>query len=408
MKTVTFTTLYPSSVRPRHGIFIEQRLRHLLETGEVESRVVAPSAWFPFQHPRFGEYATFARVPRAEERYGIPILHPRYVLLPKVGMSAAPFTMAQAARPVLARMIAEGFDFDAIDAHYLYPEGVAAAILGRHFRKPVIVSVLGDDAIVLPNFLLPRKMILWAVERSAGITTVCQALKDRLVEVGAPAGKVRVVLHGVDLELFRPVDREAVRARLGLAGRVLLSVGHLTRRKGHHLAVEALPELPGTTLLIAGDGWYEAGLREMAAAFGVADRVRFLGHVEQENLRDYYGAADALVLASNREGMANVLLESMACGTPVVATPVWGTPEAVTTPEAGVLMRDRSAAALVEAVRRLFASYPDRAATRRHAAGFRWERTSREHLELLRQALDGKVPSRAPAAAVISGGSRRA
>jgi teichuronic acid biosynthesis glycosyltransferase TuaC len=389
LRTVTFTTLYPNLARPRHGIFIEQRLRHLMATGEVESRVVAPSAWFPSGDPRFGPWSVFGRVPAVEIRFRIPVKHPQYLLLPKVGMTSAPLTMALAARPVLQEMLRQGFDFDVIDGHYLYPEGVAAALLGLWFGKPVVLTVLGDDAIVLPGFHLPRRMILWAVRQAAGVTTVCQALKDRLVEVGAPEEKIRVVLHGVDLEKFRPVDREAVRQRLGLSGRVLLVVGHVIKRKGQHLAVQALPHLPDTTLLIAGDGWMEAMLREMARDLGVADRVRFLGNVEQEDLRGYYGAADALVLASSREGIANVLIESMACGTPVIATPVWGTPEAVSVPEAGVLMRDRSAEALVEASRRLFAEYPDRAATRRHAETFTWERTSRDHLEVLRAAAAG-------------------
>lgn len=403
IRTITFTSLYPNSARPRHGIFVEQRLRHLLETGEVESRVVAPSAWFPSGNPRFGAWSVFGRVPARGERHGIRILHPRYLLVPKLGMSLAPLAMALAARPVLARMIREGFDFEVIDAHYLYPEGVAAAILGRWFGKPVIATVLGDDVITLPRFRLPRRMILWAVDRCSGVTTVCQALKDRLVEVGAPAEKVRVVLNGVDPGLFQPVDREAVRRRLGLTGRVLLTVGHLTKRKGHHLAIQALTQLPGTTLLIVGDGWMEGELRELARSLGVNDRVRFLGHVEQEDLKEYYGAADALVLASSREGIANVLIESMACGTPVIATPVWGTPEAVTVPEAGVLMRDRSAGALVEAAERLFAAYPDREATRRHAATFTWERTSRDHLEVLRAAMGRPLPELA-----ASGGFRTA
>jgi teichuronic acid biosynthesis glycosyltransferase TuaC len=387
MKTVTFSTLYPNSVHPQHGIFIEQRLRHLLATGEVESHVVAPVPWFPSQRPFFGHYSDFARVPYYEERNGIPIYHPRYPLLPKVGLSSAPLTMASAVKPVLEGMIERGFDFDLIDSHYIYPDGVAAMILGRHFGKPVVMSVLGDDVITYPKYFIPRKLLLWAVEHAGGITSVCEALKRRLVKWGAPAGKVRVVLHGVDLDLFHPVDRDAVRRRLGLSGTVLLSVGHATRRKGHHLAVEALRELPEATLLIAGDGWYLEGLRELARAFGVEERVRLLGHVAQEDLKDYYSAADALVLASSREGIANVLLEAMACGTPVIATAVWGTPEAVTCPEAGVLMAERSAPALVQAARRLFDHYPDREATRRHAAGFPWERTSREHLEVLNGAL---------------------
>ncbi|HEX2223222.1 MAG TPA: glycosyltransferase [Thermoanaerobaculia bacterium] len=386
---MTFSSLYPNPARPRHGIFIEQRLRHLLATREVESRVVAPSPWFPFSHPAFGRYGTFARVPRSERRHGISIRHPYYPLLPKLGMTSAPFLMATAAKRALQELLDDGFEFDAIDAHYLYPDGVAAMILGRDFGKPVIVSVLGDDVITLPRYRVPRRMILWAVECSGGVTTVCQSLKDELVGVGAPAEKIRVVLHGVDLELFQPVDRDEVRRRLGLSGTVLVSVGHVTPRKGHHLAIEALASLPEATLLIAGDGWFEGPCRELARSLGVEERVRFLGHVEQEDLKELYGAADALVLASSREGIANVLLESMACGTPVIATPVWGTPEAVNTPAAGVLMRDRSAASVVEAARRLFEAYPDRAATRAHAATFTWEQTSRDHLEVLRGAVSG-------------------
>jgi teichuronic acid biosynthesis glycosyltransferase TuaC len=387
MRTVTFSKLYPNCAQPRHGIFIEQRLRHLISTGEVESRVVAPVPWFPFRNKAFGQYSVFARVPSREERHGVLIRHPRHPLLPKVGLSTAPFLMAAAARPVLQEILDEGFNFDVIDSHYLYPDGVAAILLGRWFGKPVVMTALGDDVITYPRYRIPRKLLVWALGQAAGVTSVCQALKDKLIEWGAPGEGVRVIVHGVDPELFQPVDRDLVRRRLGLSGTVLLSVGHLTRRKGHHLAIKALPDLPEATLLIAGDGWYAEGLQEMAVSLGVANRVRFLGHVEQEDLGSYYGAADALVLASSREGMANVLLESMACGTPVIATAVWGTPEAVNVPEAGVLMKERSAEAIVEAARRLFAAYPDREATRRHAATFRWERTSREHLEVLQSAL---------------------
>jgi glycosyltransferase involved in cell wall biosynthesis len=387
LRTLTFSTLYPNRAQPRHGIFNEQRLRHLVATGEVESVVVAPTPWFPSSHPRFGRYATHARVPVEEERHGLRVLHPRYPLLPKLSMCASPLLLASAARPVVEELLDQGHRFDLIDAHYLYPDGVTAALLGRHFGLPVLMSALGDDVITLPRYRLPRWMILATVAGAAGVTTVCQALKDALVARGASAAAIRVVLMGVDVDLFRPVDRESVRTRLGLSGTVLLSVGHLTRRKGHHLAIEALPELPGATLLIAGDGWYNEGLKALAAAHGVADRVRFLGHVDQEELPALYGSADALVLASSREGIANVLIESMACGTPVIATAVWGTPEAIDVPEAGVLMGERSAAALVEAAHRLFARYPDRADTRRHAEGFRWDRLAPTHLATMAEAV---------------------
>ena len=93
-----------------------------------------------------------------------------------------------------------------------------------------------------------------------------------------------------------------------------------------------MKSIPDTTLLIAGAGEERGRLEHQIAAAGLSGRVRLLGEVAHEELPSLYSAADALVLASSREGWANVLLESMACGTPVVATDVWGTAEVVRTP----------------------------------------------------------------------------
>jgi glycosyltransferase involved in cell wall biosynthesis len=135
-------------------------------------------------------------------------------------------------------------------------------------------------------------------------------------------------------------------------------------------------------LIVIGDGPERAGLHALAQKCGVAERVRFVAALAQEDLRKYYGAADALILASSREGWANVLLESMACGTPVVASKAGGTPEVVSAPEAGALMAQRTPEAIADAVQRLFARYPDRGATRRYAEKFGWEETTRGQLQL--------------------------
>ena len=387
MKILTFSTLYPNAVRPNHGIFVETRLRHLLASGRVESRVVAPVPWFPSGNPRFGRYAEFARVPRDEQRHGINVLHPRYLLLPKIGMTLAPLTLARAARPVLERMLSAGYAFDLIDAHYFYPDGVAAAMLGRSLGKPVVITARGTDLNFIPKHLLPRRMIQWAARHAAGMITVCAALKDVLVDLGTAPERIEVLRNGVDLQLFHPIDRAECRAELGMKGRTLLSVGYLIPRKGHDLAVRALRLLPDVELLIAGDGPEEQNLKLLAAELGVAQRVRFLGSLPQPQLRDYYGAADALVLASSREGWANVLLESMACGTPVIASNVWGTPEVVAAPEAGVLMLERSPQALAAAAQQLFANYPEHAATRRYAEQFSWDDTTRGQVALFERVI---------------------
>lgn len=393
MRLLTFTTLYPNTTRPHHGVFVETRLRHLLKSGEVRSRVIAPVPWFPFRHERFGPYGQLARIPSGEERHGIAISHPRYPLLPKIGMTSAPLSLAAFSRGEIARLRREGYDFDLIDAHYFYPDGVAAALLARWFDRPLVITARGTDINLIPRYRLPRRMIQWAAREAAALITVCQALKDALIELGVPGEKITVLRNGVDLERFAPVDRREARAKLGLNRPTLLSVGYLIERKGHHIAIESLRELPEYELLIVGEGEERVSLENLARTLGVAERVRFLGVIPQGNLNLYYGAADALVLASSREGWANVLLESMACGTPVVATRSWGTPEVVTAPEAGVLMEERSTVALVRAVRQLFARYPDRAATRRYAERFGWEATTQGQTRLLASLLHDKSPT---------------
>ncbi|MDB5406746.1 MAG: glycosyltransferase 1 protein [Rhodospirillales bacterium] len=384
IKTLTFTTLFPNSVQPINGIFVANRLAHLLASGEVTTRIVAPVPWFPSKSARFGTYAEFAAVPRIERRFGCPVLHPRYLQIPRIGMVPAPALLYAGAQLAVAEMLRDGFDFDLIDAHYFYPDGVAAILLGRVFGKPVVITARGSDINQIADFRLPRQMILWAAGEAAGVVTVCQALKDRLCELGAAPDHITVLRNGVDLALFRPQDRDALRLRHGLTGKVAVSVGHLIARKGHDLAIRAVAEMPEVTLLIAGEGPERGALGILAASLGLAARVRFLGRLAPPQLAEIYAAVDLLVLASAREGWANVLLEAMACGTPVVASDVWGTPEVVAERAAGLLVRSRTGPAFAAAMTELLADPPDRAATRAYAERFSWDDTTAGQLALFR------------------------
>jgi len=388
MKILTFSTLYPHAARPNHGIFVETRLRQLLASGKVDAKVVAPVPWFPSSNPLFGEYAVFARAPSGEQRYGIDVMHPRYVVVPKLGMSAAPFLLAAGAYSTVKNILRRGFDFKLIDAHYFYPDGVAAAIIGRKLGVPVVITARGTDINLFPQFALPRRMILWAARRAAALVTVSAALKEALIRLGVDARNISVLRNGVDTGLFHPADRASQRARLGLTGTVLLTVGNLVALKGHDLVLRALREFPGAFLLIAGEGPEERSLKNLAGALGIQDRVRFVGAVPQARLAEYYAAADALVLASSREGWPNVLLESMACGTPVVSTRVGGTPEIVAVPEAGVLIEERSVRGIVEGLNRLFRTYPERELTRGYAERFGWDETTQGQLRVFQGVLE--------------------
>lgn len=392
VKIVTFTTLYPNAARPTYSIFVENRLRHLLGNGDVEAKVVAPVPWFPSANPRFGEYATYARVPRQEQRHGIEVLHPRYLVIPKVGMSAAPILLAAAAAPRLRKLIAAGYDFDLIDAHYFYPDGVAAAILGTRFGKPVIITARGTDLNLIARYVVPRQLIRWAAGKARAVITVSAALKKTAIEIGIAPEKLTVLRNGVDSGLFRPTDRKAIRAACGLSGLVLLSVGNLVPVKAHNLVIEALPLLREAQLLIAGDGPDRLSLEQLSVRCGVSERVRFLGSLSQAQLVEYYGAADFLVLASSREGWPNVLLESLACGTPVIASNVGGCPEIVAAPEAGVLLAERSPHAIASAVRELTIRNIFREDARRYAERFSWAATTSGQLELFNRVLSAPPP----------------
>ncbi len=382
IRTITFSTLFPNSTQLTHGIFVANRLSELVSSGGVSTKVVAPIPWFPSTNRRFGEYASYAAAPRFEQLFGQEVYHPRYPVIPKIGMHLAPMLLYLGARATLSSILRQGFDFDLIDAHYFYPDGVAAVMLGKTFGKPVVVTARGTDINLIADHLLPRRLIRWTAREAAGVVTVCQALKDRLIEIGADASRIRVLRNGVNLEMFQPADREAARAKYGLTGKVLLSVGHLIPRKAHHLVIEALALLPDATLLIAGTGPEKAALDALCLRLGVVDRVKFLGQLPHAYLAELYSAADALVLASEREGWANVLLEAMACGTPVVASNVWGTPEVVTEPAAGLLVSDRTGPAFAAAIARLLTSPPSRAATRAYAQRFSWDTTTRGQIEL--------------------------
>lgn len=398
IKTLLFSSLYPSSVRPGHGIFVETRLRELLKTGEVETQVVAPVPWFPFSSTIFGEYGRFAATPESERWNGVTVHHPRYYLLPKIGMNMAPQALANGAIPTIRKLIAEGFDFDLIDAHYYYPDGVAAGIIAQAIGKPFIVTARGSDLNFIPNYREPRRRILETASLADASIGVCNALMERLSSLGAAPEKLDVFRNGVDLERFHPESREEARRRLGLtAPRIILSVGNLVELKGHDIAISAMTALPNdTTLVIVGKGPLESELKNLADRLQVSNRIVFAGAIPNTDLRWWYSAADVLALCSSREGWANVLLESMACGTPVISTAVGGTPEIVTNPQVGRLMRARDSAAFIEALHDLMNDYPERAAVRQYAEKYSWTETSNRQVTLFRRIMASQCATTRP------------
>ncbi len=393
LRVLTFTSLFPSAARPRHGIFVETRLQHLVDDCAVDARVVAPVPWFPFRSPRYGRYADYAATPRRETRAGgLRVTYPRYLMLPRVGVAFQPESMARAARADIAALRRGGWVPDIIDAHYLYPDGVAAALLAHELGIPFIATARGSDVNVLARTPGPAARIVHAAGLAAALIAVSWPLKKALVELGVAEAKIVILRNGVDLDVFQLEDKEAARRRLGFgAERLAICVGNLQPEKGHALAIESLCMLPGFRLVIAGEGPLRGELTALARRVGVAERMSFLPTMTQGELRHLYCSADVMLLPSTREGWPNVVLESLACGTPVVAVDVGAVREMLNRPEFGRVVTSRDPVPFARAVLRATNAPERREQLRRHAAGFDWISISRGQLEVMTRVL-GRAP----------------
>lgn len=300
--------------------------------------------------------------------------------------------MAGAIRRCMKKLLANGEQFDLIDGHYFFPDGVAIAKVAEEFRLPFTCTARGTDINLIPSLDKPRKMIKQVFKQAAHMMTVCQALKDEMQALGAPNDDITVLRNGIDLERFPLADaqqQQSIKNSLNLNTKVILSVGWLIERKGHHMIIDALQRVQNATLLIAGDGPDFVKLDKQIKRLGLANKVKLLGALEQKELSRYYQAADMLVLASSREGWANVLLESMASGTPVVATKVWGSPEVVTCDAAGVLV-ERDADSIAGGINLLLEKSISRTLTRKHAEKFGWDSTSTGQYTIFKRIISGK------------------
>jgi len=389
LKVLLFSSLFPSAARPRHGIFVETRLRQLVRDCAIDVRVVAPVPWFPSSAEIFGAYAKLAATPRRDLRADdLRVSYPRYLMLPKFGVPFQPDSMAFAAAADIRELKRSGWVPDIIDAHYLYPDGVAAALLAERLEVPFVITARGTDVNVLGKMAGPARRIVWAAERAAAVVAVSTRLKEALVAMGVDESKVVVLRNGVDLDVFGLQDQGLSRVRLGLPpGRLAVCVGNLLAEKGQALAIESLPHLPDVHLAIVGDGPMREALQTLASRLGVDARVRFIPTMLQKELRHLYAAADVLLLSSTREGWPNVVLESLACGTPVVSVDVGGVGEMLTEPGVGRIVAGREPSDFAAAVAAMLLGAAPREQIRRHAARFDWGTISRAQSDLFSRAL---------------------
>ncbi len=393
MRVLTFKALYPNKVNPLQGIFIHQRVKHLALRPGNSVEVIAPVPYFPAWMP--GErWRKFSQIPREEVIEGVLIHHPRYPLLPGISMPVHGMLMYWASLP-LAQYLQRREQFDCIDAHFVYPDGFAAVRLGRNLGLPAVVSARGSDINLYSSFRAIRPMLRWTLLHADGAIAVSDDLKNKIIALGIPESKIRVISNGVDAERFQPRDAKSARKQLGLPeeGSIAVSVGSLIESKGHHLLIAAIAELarsfPQLRLYILGEGAYRPTLEQLVREKKMQDRIFLFGTRPNEELSLWFSVADLSCLMSSREGWPNVVSEALACGTPVLATRAGGIPEIISSPDLGMLV-ERNVQSIVVGLERALTKTWNRAEIARHSRSRSWDAVAAEVEAFLQSTIPGE------------------
>jgi glycosyltransferase involved in cell wall biosynthesis len=381
LRVLSIATLFPDAARPNFGLFVEKSLRALAAQPGIELTVVAPVGLPPFPLSFHKRYRALRGLPRTESWNGLTVHRPRFALIPRIG---ARFTPATATRAVLSAV--RGQSFDVVDAQFFYPDGPAAMRVADTLGLPFSAKARGADISHFGHNPATAPQLLAAADRAAGLLAVSDSMRGEMEAIGIDPAKVAVHYTGIDGARFSPGDRATARAALGMhSAPAIVTVGALIARKGQALVIEALPALPDVHYWLAGAGEEEGRYRALAQKLGVESRVHFLGPVANADLPQLYRAADAVVMPSVSEGLANAWVEALACGTPIVISNAGGAAELVTSPAAGRIV-GRSPQAIAEAVQAILANPPSPLDVEASLGGrFDWDRNGRELAAHLRR-----------------------
>ena len=350
MNVTILTTSFPEYQGDLAGVFVAHLVKALIRQS-LEVRVIAPhSASTPtyelldsIQVHRF-RYFYPAKWQRVSYGYGIPA-NLKASLLAKIGL--LPFLCSFFLTTLHWRKRTTVYH-----AQWIF-SGLVAALGQRFHRKPIVLTVRGSDLNLAHGTFL-RSVVQYILTRVTMITTVSEALRDKVLAFGIPPEKVHAIPNGINCQIFRPLERDDVRRtlQLPLDRKIVLWIGRFVTIKGVEFLIQAIPEVmtqePKTLLVLIGDGELEDQIKASVEQLGVMDSVRFAGKILAEDIPLWLNAADIFILPSLNEGRPNVILEAMACETPVLATNVGGIPELVKDGQNGFLVPAKDSAKLAE------------------------------------------------------------
>ena len=347
LRVLAITKIFPNAAEPLSAPFNRQQFAALRDHCDLQ--VMATIPWFPGAGllSKWSSAGRLAKVPRREQIAGLDVTHPRTLFVPRLATATWGPLYAASIAPALAPYRGK---IDVVLGSWAYPDGFAAVIAARMLGVPAVVKLHGSDINLVGKLPGPRRLLSWALPRAARVVAVSKPLADEVVALGVARERVAIVMNGVDSDLFRPRDRAAARAELGLpAGPLAVYVGNLKPEKGPIDLANAWAtvqrHVPEAKLAIVGGGPLRAEVEQI-----VGDRAMIVGPQPLERVPLWMAACDVLVLPSHTEGTPNVVLEALASGRRVVATRVGGVPDLITDRRLGALVPAKDPDALADAL----------------------------------------------------------
>jgi glycosyltransferase involved in cell wall biosynthesis len=332
-KMLFLTDQYPNSRDPERGIFTKSLVNSLKKYMDIV--VVSPLPWFPkgLAVGPFERYKKYSGVPWMSAEDGVVSYYPKYTMIPKMGIFQPTFMFLSILSFIIKLHAKEKFDI--INGHFVYPNGIVATWLGKILNIPVMISARGCDINLYTNFAFRKRMIISAIASASLIVAVSQQLKRKMIDLSQKKSRIEYIPNGVDSDVFSPRDRDGAKCRAGvnINTKVILYVGRLSDEKGLEILIKASGIMTGISgdfkVLVVGDGDRRQEYERLIQSLGLEEKVVLLGGRPHSDLPNWYALADVLCLPSLREGMPNVVLESLACGRPVVASNVGAVPDLI-------------------------------------------------------------------------------
>jgi len=360
MRLVFLSTEFPNACDPTKATFNYDLMSALAVKHDVE--ILSPVPWTDELRARL--HSSSVQIPRDCRVDGMRISHPRYYYLPKMMRRYYDrflwWSVAGAIRKLQSRPRP-----DCILSYWAHPDGAAAVRLANKLGVPSIVMVGGSDVLLMTREPKRRQCIRRALRQADAVIAVSQDLRNSIRRLGGIAPQaIHVIPRGVDSQLFFAGERRASRDHVGIPAnqRALLWVGRMVPVKGLGTMIQALHQIGKSReeihLYLVGDGPQRKELRSRVQGLGLSDRVHFVGRKKHEELGPWFRAADLTVLPSLSEGIPNVLLESLACGTPFVASRVGGIPE-IAGHSAARLVSPENPNELAEGIKSMLERSPD-------------------------------------------------